>query len=267
MVCTISRQTVLTKHIIMAGHSHAKNVMHQKGKSDAKRAKLFNKLAREIAVAAKLGMPDPAANPRLRAAMAEARVNNLPRDRIERAIKSAQPGATDGANYDEVRYEGYGPGGVAIIVEALTDNRNRTASELRTAFSKNGGAMGETGSVAFMFARIGAIVFVANVASADAMLEAVIDAGGDNVESTYEHHEVTTPVEDFGAVRAALEAKFGEAVSAKLVWRPQTLTPVTGDIAQTLLKLIDALDDNDDVQTVTANFDMDETELKRLTGQ
>ncbi len=250
----------------MAGHSHAKNVMHQKGKSDAKRAKLFNKLAREIAVSAKLGMPDPVSNPRLRAAIAEARANNLPRERIERAIKSAQPGSTDLANYEEVRYEGYGPGGVALIVEALTDNRNRTASELRTAFSKNGGAMGETGSVAFMFARVGAIVFPAKVAGADAMFEAVIEAGGENVESDAERHEVTTSIEDFGAVRDALEKKFGEAESAKLVWRPQTLTPVAGETAQNLFKLIDVLDDNDDVQTVTANFDIDEAELQKLAS-
>ena len=250
----------------MAGHSHAKNVMHQKGKSDAKRAKIFNKLAREITVAAKLGMPDPAFNPRLRAAVAEARVNNLPRDRIERAIKSAQPGATDGANYEEVRYEGYGPGGVALIVEALTDNRNRTASELRTAFSKGGGAMGESGSVAFMFTRVGEIVFPAKVASADAMLEAVIEAGGENVESDTERHIVTCTLEDFGAVRDALERVHGEPESAKLVWRPQTLTPIAGDAAQSLLRLIEVLEDNDDVQHVTANFDIDQAELEKLAS-
>src|ERR1700733_7244474 len=175
----------------MAGHSHAKNVMHQKGKSDAKKAKIFNKIAREIAVSAKMGSPDPSANPRLRAAIAEARANNMTRDRIERAIKSAQPGAADNANYDEVRYEAYGPGGSALIIEALTDNRNRTASELRTALSKQGGTLGEPNSVAFMFSRIGQIVFPATVASADAMLEAVIDAGGENVESSADIHEVT----------------------------------------------------------------------------
>jgi YebC/PmpR family DNA-binding regulatory protein len=250
----------------MAGHSHAKNVMHQKGKSDAKRANLFNKLAREVAVSAKLGLPDPASNPRLRAAIAEARANNVPRDRIERAIKSALPGADDGKNYEEVRYEGYGPGGVALIIEALTDNRNRTASELRTALAKNGGVMGESGSVAFMFTRVGAIMFPVQVASADAMLEAVIDAGGENVESDAEHHEVQTTLEDFGAVRDALEKKFGESKTAKLVWKPQVLTPVVGEVAQNLLKLIDVLDDNDDVQTVTANFDIDVEELQRLAG-
>ena len=250
----------------MAGHSHAKNVMHQKAKSEVKRAKIFGKLAREISVAAKCGLPDPAHNPRLRAAVQEARKNNLPRDRIERAIQSATPGSADSANYDEVRYEGYGPGGVALIVEALTDNRNRTASELRIAFSKNGGAMGETGSVSFMFARIGQITFPAKVASADAMLEAVIDAGGENVESNTEQHEITTSVEDFGAVRDALEKKFGEPSSAKLTWKPQTLCPITGEPAATLMKLFDALEDNDDVQNVYGNEDIPEAELEKLTA-
>lgn len=250
----------------MAGHSHSKNIMHQKGKSDAKRSKLFNKLAREITVAAKLGLPDPNSNPRLRAAIAEARVNNMPRDRIERAIKSALPGASDGANYEEVRYEGYGPGGVALIVEALTDNRNRTASELRTAFSKNGGAMGESGSVVFMFARVGEIVFPSKVASADHILEIVVEVGGENVDSGAEYHEITTSIEDFGAVRDALEKKLGEPESAKLVWKPQTLTPITGEPAVALLKLIDVLEDNDDVQTVTGNFDIDASELERLVS-
>jgi YebC/PmpR family DNA-binding regulatory protein len=250
----------------MAGHSHAKNVMHQKGKEDAKKAKIFNKLAREIMVAAKQGMSDPASNPRLRAAIIDARKNNLPRDRIERAIKSAQPGAADAANYEEVRYEGYGPGGCALIIEALTDNRNRTASELRTALSKHDGTMGESGSVSFMFARVGEIVFPAAKATADAMLEAVIDAGGENVESTDDVHIVTMSVEDFGAVREALEKKFGEPESAKLVWKPQTMTPVTGEAAQNLLKLLDVLEDNDDVQNVTGNYDIAEEELAKLAG-
>lgn len=251
----------------MAGHSHAKNVMHQKAKTEVKRAKIFGKLAREIMVAAKQGLPDPAHNPRLRAAIQDARKNNLPRDRIERAINSAKPGSADGGNFDEVRYEGYGPGGVALIVEALTDNRNRTASELRIAFSKNGGAMGETGSVAFMFARIGMITYPAKTASADAMLEAVIEAGGENVESTTEQHEVTTSVEDFGAVRDALEKKFGEPESGKLTWKANTLTPITGEPAGALLKLIEALEDNDDVQNVFGNEDIPEAELERLTAQ
>ncbi|MDR3450040.1 MAG: YebC/PmpR family DNA-binding transcriptional regulator [Alphaproteobacteria bacterium] len=240
--------------------------MHQKSKTEAKRAKIFGKLAREIMVAAKMGLPDPAHNPRLRAAVIEARKNNLPRDRIERAIKSAQPGSADGVNYDEVRYEGYGPGGIALIVEALTDNRNRTAAELRMIFSKNGGAMGESGSVAFMFTRVGEIVFTAKVASADAMLEAVIEAGGDNVESGDESHVVTSAVENFGAVRDALEAKFGEPESAKLAWYPNAANPVAGEAAQDLLKLVDALEDNDDVQTVIGNFDISEEDLEKFAA-
>jgi YebC/PmpR family DNA-binding regulatory protein len=248
----------------MAGHSHAKNVMHQKAKTEVKRAKIFGKLAREIIVAAKQGLPDPAHNPRLRAAIIAARKENLPKDRIERAIKSAQPGSADSANYDEVRYEGYGPGSVALIVEALTDNRNRTAAELRTIFSKNGGAMGESGSVAFMFNRIGQIVYAAKVGSADTMLEAVIDAGGDNVESSADVHDVSTTVEDFGAVRNALEAKFGEPESAKLTWKAQTLAPITGEPAAALMKLIEALEDNDDVQNVFGNEDIPEAELAKL---
>ncbi|HUY68058.1 MAG TPA: YebC/PmpR family DNA-binding transcriptional regulator [Alphaproteobacteria bacterium] len=248
----------------MAGHSHAKNVMHQKGKSDAKKAKIFNKLAREIMVAAKLGLPDPASNPRLRAAIIAARKENLPRERIDRAIKAAQPGAADSANYEEVRYEGYGPGGCALIIEALTDNRNRTASELRTILSKLGGSMGESNSVAFMFERRGFIFFMAAVASADAMLEAVIDAGGENVESDADGHAVTSSVEDFGAVRDALEAKFGEPAEAKLVWQPKNLVLVAGEAAQDLVKLLDALDDNDDVQNVTGNYEMSAAEMEKL---
>ncbi len=252
--------------LTMAGHSQFKNIMHRKGRQDATRGKIFNKIAREITVAAKSGLPDPAANPRLRAAMAEARANNMPRERIERAIKAGQPGGADAANYEEVRYEGYGPGGVALIVEALTDNRNRTAAEIRTAFGKNGGALGETNSVSFMFTRCGQIVFAAKVASADAMLEAVIEAGGDNVESDTETHSVTTSVEDFGAARAALESKFGEAQSAKLAWLPNMQTPITGDAAAALLKLIETLDDNDDVQTVYGNYDIAAEELEKLAG-
>jgi YebC/PmpR family DNA-binding regulatory protein len=247
----------------MAGHSHSKNIAHQKGKEDAKKSLIFNKLGREITVAAKQGMPDPAANPRLRAAISEARVNNMPRDRIERAIKSALPDNADSANYDEVRYEAYGPGGCALVIEALTDNRNRTASELRTALSKLGGNLGETGSVAFMFVRGGEISFPAKAASADAMLEAVIEAGGDNVDSNAEHHFVTTTVEDFGAVRAALENKFGEPESAKLAWRPKDRIDITGDAAQNLIKLLEVLDDNDDVQTVTGNFTIPDAEYEK----
>ena len=250
----------------MAGHSHAKNIMHTKGKSDAKKAKMFNKLAREIMVASKLGVPDPASNPRLRAAIAEARVCNMPRERIERAIKAGAPGANDTANYEDVRYEGYGPGGIALIVEALTDNRNRTAADVRTAFSKNGGTLGEANSVSFMFTRGGEIIYPAAAASADAMLEAVIEAGGDNVESDADGHAVTTSLEDFAAVRAALEARFGEPASAKLAWRPNMLTPVSGEAAAALMKLVDVLDDNDDVQSVTGNYDIPEEELAKLTA-
>ena len=250
----------------MAGHSQYKNIMHKKGREDAKRSKIFNKLAREVAVAAKLGSPDPASNPRLRAAITEAKKNSLPKDRIDRAIASAQAGAADSTNYDEVRYEGYGPGGCALIVEALTDNRNRTAAELRTAFSKHGGNLGESGSVGFMFTHIGEIVFAAKVASADAMLESVIDAGGENVESDAEKHEITMPLEDFGTVRAALEAKYGDAESAKLTWKPLNLTPLTGDAALNLIKLLDVLEDNDDVQNVFGNYDIDEAELEKLAS-
>ncbi len=248
----------------MAGHSHAKNVMHQKGASDAKKAKKFNKLAREIMVSCKIGAPDPAHNPRLRAAIAEARAKNMPRERIERAIKAAQPGADDKANYEEVRYEGYGPGGCALIIEALTDNRNRTASDLRTALSKLGGTLGESNSVSFMFSRVGEIVYPASRALEETMLEAVIDAGGENVDSSPSYHVVTMSVEDFGAVRTALEKKFGEPESAKLVWNPQTQTVVVGEAAQNLIKLLDVLEDNDDIQNVTGNYEFEEAELKKL---
>jgi YebC/PmpR family DNA-binding regulatory protein len=237
----------------MAGHSHAKNVARVKNASDAKRAKIFNKLAREITVACKLGMPDPAANPRLRNAIAEARVNNMPRDRIERAMKAGAPDATGSVQYDEVRYEGYGPHGVAIIVEALTDNRNRTAAEIRTAFGKNGGVLGETGSVSFMFTRGGQILYPAKIASEDAIMEAVIEVGGDNVTSDEAMHCITCSLEDFGAVRSGLEAKFGEPESAKLAWWPNAAPELAADQSVGLQKLIDALEDNDDVQTVIVN--------------
>ena len=241
----------------MAGHSHSKNIMHQKGASDAKKAKIFNKLAREIMVSCKLGAPDPAHNPRLRAAVAEARVRNMPRERIERAMKAGSP--DDKTHYDEIRYEGYGPGGCALIVEALTDNRNRTASELRTAFSKHGGTLGEMNSVSFMFDRLGEIVYPAAKASEDQMMEAVIEAGGNDVESDAENHYIATEIADFGAVRDALEAKFGEPSSAKLTWRPKSLTPVTGAAAEQLETLLDVLEDNDDVQTVLGNFELADT--------
>jgi YebC/PmpR family DNA-binding regulatory protein len=248
----------------MAGHSQFKNIMHRKGGQDAKRAKIFNKLAREITVAAKMGLPDPATNPRLRAAMIAARQKNMPKDRIDRAIKSGQGG--DAADYESIRYEGYGPGGVAIIIEALTDNRNRTAPEIRTAFAKAGGALGETNSVSFMFQRLGVIAYPANVASSDAMFESAAEAGADNVDSDSEEHEVTTTVENFSAVRDALEEKLGPASNAALEWRPLTMSTPTPEQAESLLKLVDVLEDNDDVQSVAVNAELSDELVQRLTG-
>lgn len=239
----------------MAGHSKFKNIMHRKGAQDARKASAFNKIAREITVASKMGAPDPASNPRLRAAIIKARSVNMTNDRIDRAMKAGA--GNDSANYEEVRYEGFGPGGVAIIVEALTDNRNRTAAELRMAFSKNGGAMGEGGSVAFMFTRIGEIRYPVSVASSDAMFEAVVEAGGENVETDDENHIITTSVDDLAAVRDALEAKFGTPASAKLGWSPNIETPpATIDNARSLFNLIDVLEENDDVQEVITNADI-----------
>jgi YebC/PmpR family DNA-binding regulatory protein len=246
----------------MAGHSQFKNIMHRKGAQDAKRAKVFTKIIRELTVAAKTGQPDPAANPRLRAAIQAARESNMPKDTMERAIKRGAGGADD-ANYEEVRYEGYGPGNVAIIVEALTDNRNRTASEVRAAFNKHGGMMGET--VAFLFDRVGAIQYKSDTATADEMFEAALDAGADNVETTEDGHEVTCAPEELGAVRDALEGKFGPPASARLDWKPKASVPVTDEqAAQTLMKLLEVLDDNDDVQRVQANFDIPEEVMARL---
>lgn len=249
----------------MAGHSQFKNIMHRKGAQDAKRAKIFTKIIREITVAAKMGAPDPAANPRLRAALVAARDANMSKDTIERAIKRGS-GADGADNYEEVRYEGYGPGGVAVIVEALTDNRNRTAGEVRSAFSKNGGALGETNSVSFMFDRLGQILFAADKADAGAMLEAAIETGAEDCQSTDEGHEILCQPDDFTLVREALEKRFGEPRSARLIWRPQNLTPIAGEKAETLLKLIDILEDNDDVQQVYANFDIAEEELRKLSA-
>jgi YebC/PmpR family DNA-binding regulatory protein len=240
--------------------------MHRKGAQDAKRAKVFTKLIRELTVSAKSGLPDPAANPRLRAAVLAAREANMPKDTIERAIKRGAGGGAD-TNYDEVRYEGYGPGSVAIIVEALTDNRNRTASEVRSAFAKHGGTLGETNSVSFMFDRVGAIDFPLAAASAEAMFEAALEAGADNVEADEDGHHVTCAIDDFNAVREALEAKFGAPSSARLDWVPQTSAPVADEqIAQTLLKLLEVLDDNDDVQRVHANFDIPQDVMERLSA-
>ncbi len=248
----------------MAGHSQFKNIMHRKGAQDAKRAKVFTKLIRELTVSAKTGLPDPAANPRLRAAILAAREANMPKDTIERAIKRGA-GGEDGANYEEVRYEGYGPGSVAVIVEALTDNRNRTASEVRTAFNKAGGNLGETNSVSFMFDRVGAIHYPAAAGSADDVFEAALEAGADNVESSEDGHDITCAPDDLNAVRETLEARFGSPASARLDWRPQTLVPISDEaVAQTLMKFLDVLDDNDDVQRVQANFDIAQEVMEKL---
>jgi len=249
----------------MAGHSQFKNIMYRKGAQDAKRAKVFTKIIRELTVAAKTGQADPNANPRLRAAIIAARQANMPRDTMERAIKRGA-GGEDNTAYDEVRYEGYGPGGIALIIEALTDNRNRTASEIRALFSKAGGNLGETNSVSFMFERKGVILYPAKAASGDAMFEAALEAGADNVDSTAAGHEITCAPDDFSAVRDALEAKFGEAAEAKLQWRPMNTTLVEGDAADSLLKLIDALEDNDDVQNVYANYEVSDETLQRLSA-
>ncbi len=249
----------------MAGHSQFKNIMHRKGKQDAKRGKLFTKIIREIMTAARSGLPDPNGNPRLRAAVIAAREVNMPKDTIERAIKRGS-GAEGGEAFEDMRYEGYGPGGVAVIVEALTDNRNRTASEVRSIFTKNGGVLGETNSVAFNFQRLGVLAYPASAASADAMFEAALEAGADNVESSDDGHEIVTSVEGFAQVRDALEAKFGPAKSAKLAYRAQNTVPVGEDAAETLFGLIEALEDNDDVQAVSANFEVAEDVLAKLTA-
>ena len=249
----------------MAGHSQFKNIMHRKGAQDARRARQFAKLIREITVSARQGLPDPAANPRLRAACAAARQANMPRDTIERAIKKAT-GAGGGDDYAEVRYEGYGPSGVAIIVEALTDNRNRTASDVRTAFAKHGGTLGESNSVAFLFDRVGLVRYPARTASADAMLEAAIEAGADDARSGPDGHEITCAPDEFFAVRDALEQQFGEPEEAKLDWRPTTTAPLDEDSARSVLKLIDALDDSDDVQNVYANFEIPEAVMQALSA-
>lgn len=248
----------------MAGHSQFKNIMHRKGAQDKKRAKVFNKLGREITVAAKMGQPTPETNPRLRAAIQAARAANMPNDRIKKAIESANPASGEGSNYDEVRYEGYGPGGVAVIVEALTDNRNRTAAEVRAAFTKNGGQMGETNSVSFMFDKVGTMTYPVSVAGAEQMFEAAVEAGAENVESTKGSHEVTTAMEDFIAVKEALAEKFGEPESSGIVWKPKTLTALNQEQAEDLFAMIETLEDSDDVQNVFANFDVADDVMERL---
>jgi YebC/PmpR family DNA-binding regulatory protein len=249
----------------MSGHSQFKNIMHRKGAQDAKRGKIFTKLIRELTTAARSGLPDPDANPRLRAALTAARTANMSKDTIERAIKRGA-GGEDSANYEEFRYEGYGPGKVALIIEVLTDNRNRTASEIRSIFSKHGGQLGETNSVSFMFERKGVVRYPAKAASADAMFEAALEAGADNVESDAEFHEATSATEDFAQLRDKLEAKFGPPLEARLMWRPVSTAAVDGEAAERLLKMIEALEDNDDVQTVSANYEIADDVLTRLTA-
>ncbi|GLK82183.1 YebC/PmpR family DNA-binding transcriptional regulator [Ancylobacter defluvii] len=248
----------------MAGHSQFKNIMHRKGKQDAVRSKLFSKLAREITVSAKLGLPDPNMNPRLRAAILAARAENMPKDNIDRAIKKAAGG--DAENYDEIRYEGYGPGGVAVIVEALTDNRNRTASEVRSYFTKSGGSLAETGAVSFMFDRVGVVEFDAAKASEDAMMEAAIEAGADDVSSSEDGHEVVCSIENLHEVARVLEAKFGEPRKSGLVWRPQNTVAVDDEVAEKLIRLVDSLNDNDDVQNVYANFEVSEAMIAKMSA-
>lgn len=250
----------------MAGHSKFKNIMHRKGAQDKKRAKVFTKVGREIQVAAKLGDPDPANNPRLRSAVQAARAVNMPKDRIERAIKSAQGGG-DGANYEEMRYEGYGPGGSAVIVEALTDNRNRTAGEVRTAFGKNGGTLGESGSVAFSFERVGSIKYPLEAGDLEKMEELAIECGANEIEDDGEFWEFITDTQDFASVKEALEAELGEAGENKLIFKPNSLTELDEAKAQTMMKMIDALEDNDDVQAVYSNFSVsDEVAAKLAEG-
>jgi YebC/PmpR family DNA-binding regulatory protein len=249
----------------MAGHSQFNNIMHRKGKQDAQRSKIFVKLSREITVAAKSGLPDPAANPRLRAAVITARAENMPKDRIERAIAAAS-GNQAGSDYQAIRYEGYGPGGVAMIVEALTDNRNRTAPDIRAAFSKYGGNLGETNSVSFMFDHVGQIILPLAAGTADTVFEAALEAGAENVESGDTGHTITTSTQDFAAVRDVIEAKFGAPERAGLTWQPNiTAAPNAEDAAQ-LLKLLEVLEDNDDVQQVFANFEITEDILQTLTS-
>jgi YebC/PmpR family DNA-binding regulatory protein len=248
----------------MAGHSQFKNIMFRKNKQDAQRSKLFSKLSREITVAAKQGLPDPDLNARLRAAIIAAKAQSMSKDVIDRAIRKSQGG--EGENYEEVRYEGYGPGGAALIVEALTDNRNRTASDVRAAFSKYNGALGETGSVSFMFSRVGAIVYPADAGDADAMLEAAIEAGADESVSGSEGHEFLCRVEDFAAVRDALEAKLGPPVSSRIVWRPGTMVAVPDDSGETLVKLLDTLEDHDDVQNIYGNYELSDALMEKLSA-
>jgi YebC/PmpR family DNA-binding regulatory protein len=248
----------------MAGHSQFKNIMHRKGRQDAVKSKMFSKLAREITVAAKMGTPDPDMNPRLRLAINAAKAQSMPKDNIQRAINKASGG--DAENYDEVRYEGYGPGGVALIVEALTDNRNRSASNVRAAFTKAGGALGETGSVSFMWDRAGEIFYPPETGDADRIMEAAIEAGADDVQSDEEGHTIYCAFENVGDVSKALEAALGEAESVKVIWKPKNNVPVDEERAQSLMRLVATLEDDDDVQNVYANFEVDDATLAKLSA-
>ena len=247
----------------MAGHSKWANIQHRKGRQDKLRSKLFSKLSKEITVAAKMGDPDPEKNPRLRLAVKEAKGQSMPKDNIERAIKKATGG--EGEAYEEIRYEGYGPSGVAVIVETMTDNRNRTASNVRSLFTKNGGNLGETGSVGFMFERKGAVSYPPEAGDADTVMMAAIEAGAEDVESSEDGHVIWCADTDLNDVSNALEAELGESESTKLVWRPTTTTELGLEDAQKLMKLIDALEDDDDVQTVTANFEISDEVMEQLT--
>jgi YebC/PmpR family DNA-binding regulatory protein len=246
----------------MAGHSKFKNIMHRKGAQDKKRSAMFSKLSREITVAAKMGLPDPDMNPRLRAAVLAAKAQSMPKDNIQRSIDKAAKG--EGENYEEIRYEGFGPGGVSLIVEALSDNRNRTATNVRTAFSKNGGNLGASGSVSHGFDRMGLIEYPGSAGDADKVLEAAIEAGADDVESDDEGHEIWTSMDSLHEVAKSLEGALGEPESVKLAWKPQTPVDVTGDDVATLMKLIDALEEDDDVQTVSGNYEISDEELEKL---
>ncbi|MBX3529323.1 MAG: YebC/PmpR family DNA-binding transcriptional regulator [Rhizobiaceae bacterium] len=248
----------------MAGHSQFKNIMHRKGRQDAMRSKMFSKLAREITVAAKMGTPDPDMNPRLRLAINAAKAQSMPKDNIARAINKAAGADTE--NYDEVRYEGYGPGGVALIVEALTDNRNRSASNVRAAFTKAGGALGETGSVSFMWDRVGEIYYPASAGDADKAMEAALEAGADDVQSDEEGHTIYCAFETLNDVSKSLEATLGEPESAKIIWKPKNNVPVDEERAQSLMKLVATLEDDDDVQNVYANFEVDDATLAKLSA-
>jgi YebC/PmpR family DNA-binding regulatory protein len=248
----------------MAGHSQFKNIMHKKGRADKARSKLFSKLAREITVSAKLGMPDPDFNPRLRAAILAAKAENMPKDNIERAIKKSEGGDTE--SYDEIRYEGYAPGGVAVIVEALTDNNNRTAGEVRAIFTKAGGNLATTGAVSFMFDHLGVVEYDAKVATADEMLEAAIEAGAEDVVSNDEGHQIVTKTDTLHEVAKALEAKFGEPRKSGMMWKPQNTVAVDDEAGEKILKLMDALDDNDDVQNVYANFEVSDALVQKMSA-